>query len=476
MMRVSSLLLLLLLGVLSCAASGADASDLSVAFSSSAARAATHAVGGLLNSGPEYGSALLAPLRLGSFRGKHCLEGYDALAEAGAATIACSAAEEFSYLVVNGSTTARGGPGADGDWASWDATLDALVRIKRAWKLDRLALTIWNEPNNGFWNGTFAEYLELWRRTVLRLRANDPTITILGPTIDRFDLDYLGAFVDFTVKNGVVPDVLDWHAWGGVGGAMGPDRSACPCLYPPSLPCACGASVGNGSDVSAQHAATRAWLRTHHPDLVAIPIGHSEMVPMNARLFAGLTLGALAGLERAGAVFGAHSNWGEPLLNLTTCGFCELITCDDQAPPRAPRATYQVYAAYGNTSGVMAPVTRRCDDCDAFASYDGESESAWLAVGRYDFRSAAPRTVTLRATGVPPALVADGRVAVDLARIPNSLQYAVPAPTPMGATTLAARPSAAVAGAFDVDLAFDIEPHDVWTARLTRPPAASPAV
>ena len=36
---------------------------------------------------------------------------------------------------------------------------------------------------------------------------------------------------------------------------------------------------------------------------------------------------------------------------------------------RQPRATYQVYAAYGNTSGVMVPVSRHCDFADAFASY-----------------------------------------------------------------------------------------------------------
>lgn len=51
------------------------------------------------------------------------------------------------------------------------------------------------------------------------------------------------------------------------------------------------------------------------------------------------------------------------------------VTCNDQPPAgsdstRQPRATYQVYAAYGNTSGVMIPVTRHCKYADAFASYD----------------------------------------------------------------------------------------------------------
>jgi len=453
---------------------GNEPSDLTVAFPSGdgAARPATRACGGLLNSGPEYGSALLDPLRLGSYRGKGCLEYYDALAESGVRTIACSAAEEYAYLV-NGSDTNPGGPGAGGNWTRWDAMLDELLRVKRTRAMDRLALTVWNEPNSGFWHGTTDEYLELWRRTVLYVRRRDPTITILGPTIDDFDLGYLATFVNFSITENVMPDVLDWHAWGGAG-AMGPVEAACPCLYPAVLPCACAATVGNGSDLPAQHAAMRAWLEARHPDHAAVPFGNSEMVPMAARLFAGLTLGSLAGLERAGAVFAAHSNWGEPDLNLTQCGFCELVTCDDQPPAgpartRSPRATYQVYAAYGNTSGVMLPVERRCDDCDAFASYDAADATAWLALGRYDFRSDAPRNVTLRATGLPPALVAAASVRVELAKIPNRLQDALPAPLQMGARLAAARPSATVAGGYDIDLRLEIEPHDVWTVRLRRP-------
>ena len=55
----------------------------------------------------------------------------------------------------------------------------------------------------------------------------------------------------------------------------------------------------------------------------------------------------------------------------------ELVTCNDQPPvgddaTRQPRATYHVYAAYGNTSGLMVPVSRHCDFADAFASYVGQ--------------------------------------------------------------------------------------------------------
>jgi len=111
---------------------------------------------------------------------------------------------------------------------------------------------------------------------------------------------------------------------------------------------------------------------------VAFFAGHGEMVPQGARLWAGATLGALADAERAGAAFGVHSNWGEGAgsgwVHYHQCGFEELVTCNDQPPAgpdstRQPRATWHVYAAYGNTSGVMVPVSRHCDFADAFASY-----------------------------------------------------------------------------------------------------------
>ena len=198
-------------------------------------------------------------------------------------------------------------------------------------------------------------------------------------------------------------------------------------------------------------------------------------------------MGALAGLERAGAAFGVHSNWGEsgpgwePLGHYKQCGFEELVTCNDQPPAgpdatRQPRACYQVYAAYGNTSGVMAPVSRHCDDCDAFASYDdgpdghgGVVGTAWVTVGRYGPPTTTPnRTVHVRLSSLPPLLVSAGQTAVTLATIPNMLQRAVPHPTPLGTREHTVTRGADTLG-FDLDLHLPIINHDVWTVRVLKP-------
>jgi hypothetical protein len=89
--------------------------------------------------------------------------------------------------------------------------------------------------------------------------------------------------VNFAVANNVIPDILNWHELTG---------------------------NTHGSEIPEHHAQMRKWLQAHHPALADIPIGHNENVPGTATLWAGATLGALAGAERAGAVMAVHSNWG----------------------------------------------------------------------------------------------------------------------------------------------------------------------
>ena len=128
----------------------------------------------------------------------------------------------------------------------------------------------------------------------------------------------------------------------------------------------------------------------------------------------------------------------------------------------------------------MAPVSRHCDDADAFASYDAGGGSdgddtatnmgtAWLVVGRYqsDPKAGPNRTVHMQLSGLPAGLVSGGQTAVTLAKIPNRLQLAVPHPVPMGRSVLNVTRSA-ISG-FDLDLQLPIGTHDVWTVRVLRP-------
>eukprot|EP01050_Picozoa_sp_SAG11_P009502 SAG11_NODE_897_length_6637_cov_8.510320_2_plen_679_part_00 len=446
----------------------------SQSLSSVAARPATRACAGLLNGGPEFGAKFLKPLRMANYRGVACRtpSAYNAMKAAGATNIMCDVnqnlppgAQECTVMPsLQNTTTCATSRFSAGNWTPYDTLVTELVRSRigpghGSWGIS-------NEPNDGFWPGCKSgcttpdpAWLEIWNRTVRLIRAADQTAIIVGPSINTFSLEFLTPFVSYAVANGVMPDMLDWHEL----------------------------SPGNGSDIPQHHATMRRWLRENHPTFANISIGHGETIPSTSRLWAGETLGALAGLERAGAAFGIHSNWGEsgpgwePQGHYKQCGFEELVTCNDQPPAgsdatRQPRACYLVYAAYGNTSGVMAPVSRQCNDADAFASYDpgtsglnGSPTTAWLVVGRYGGLSVRSRSVHVRLSGLPATLVSNGQVTVTIAHIPNKLQLAVPHPLPMGTVRYNVSSSPALALGFDLDLHLTIPNHDVVTARVLRP-------
>ena len=124
----------------------------------------------------------------------------------------------------------------------------------------------------------------------------------------------------------------------------------------------------------------------------------------------------------------------------------------------------------------MVPVSRHCNDSDAFASFNDGSDghsvtSAWLVAGRYEGQPGHnARSLRVRLSELPAALVNGGRTSVTLAKIPNRMQLPVPHPVPMGTTFHNVTRSDDVPGAFDLDLEItNFGTHDVWTVRVLRP-------
>ena len=435
-------------------------------------RPATRAAAGLLNGGPEFGNRFMDPLRMGNYRGLDCRNPrlYKVMRRAGVHNIQCDVDQWLNCTAqpqsLQNTSACQIWPGRDGDWRPYESLVRGIVASQVG---PEVSFGVSNEPNS-VWPGCrnitggcetpHTQWLEVWKHTVLQIRATDKAATIVGPSIAGFNMAFMAAFVDYSVANDVVPTMLDWHEFG-----------------------------QNGSEIPAHHATMRSWLSVHHPALAKIPIGHGETISEPARLMAGHTLGVIAGLERAGAAFGVHSTWGPevrgflPTGHYKHCSFAELVTCNDQPGPavgsdstRLPRATYHVYAAYGNTSGVMVPVSRHCNDSDAFASFDDGSgglkpSSAWLVAGRYEGQPGhTARTLRVRLSELPAALVNGRRTSVTLAQIPNRMQLPVPHPLPMGTTLHNVTRSADVPGAFQLDLEIaDFGTHDVWTVRVLRP-------
>ena len=455
--------LMLLLFHLLLAAGRSDlppAPDLVISFEN-ASRPATHAAAGLLHGTASYNlsamSALLAPLQISSYRGNECYKEYDTLARLGVSNVQSIVGDWWyrQYCVPNCSAPGQAPPGKGGDWAPYEAWLRNLTAHKPG---PLMWYDISNEPNVksplGWpvatnWGVPDADWLEMWRRSVLLIRATDNETKILGPSTNAFDFSFLTRFLIYAANNSVLPDILNWHELQNT----------------------------NGSEVPGHHEKMRAWLRQEVPSAATMPIAHNEIVPANSRLYAARTLGALAGAERAGAVSCVHSNWWEHVAsNLTgvrhpyqSCPLDELITCDDQALPRSPRSTWWVYRAYANTSGVMLKSERRCNDADVLASYDGAhgEPTAWAVAGYYG--AGSRRTVRLRWDSMPTVLQrrhADGNrsVGVTVALIHNTLQEdARGGPTQLSDTVV----PLGVDGS--LSMVVELGSQDVATVRLRRP-------
>jgi xylan 1,4-beta-xylosidase len=95
-------------------------------------------------------------------------------------------------------------------WADWRAINLALARhMYVKWSLKGLYYEIWNEPDWGFWTGTPAEYLELYRYAVNGIRTADPTAKVGGPAGGT--LSWIEALLQFAQSNSLPLDFVSWH-------------------------------------------------------------------------------------------------------------------------------------------------------------------------------------------------------------------------------------------------------------------------
>lgn len=106
-------------------------------------------------------------------------------------------------------------PGDNGNWTDYDAFLTRLINDVRASGLS-VQWDIWNEPNiTIFWNRPISQYLELWRRTYQRIRAEFPNQLIVGPScacVPSTTHAFWNQYLDFVRSTGTVPDIISWHS------------------------------------------------------------------------------------------------------------------------------------------------------------------------------------------------------------------------------------------------------------------------
>ncbi|WP_433796753.1 RICIN domain-containing protein [Actinoplanes sp. CA-252034] len=279
-------------------------------------------------------------------------------------------------------------PGDNGSWTDYDAFLTRVIADVKATGVP-VQWDIWNEPNiTLFWNRTQAQYLELWRRTYQRLRADMPGTLIVGPSLAGVPTTtgaWWNQYLDHVKATATVPDIVSWHA----------------------LP----------SDPVANVAAANTTLDSRgiaHPRPYQInEYGASdEQNPGDGAWY-------IARLERAGAD-GLRANWasGGNLHN----DLGNLLTHDSAGQYR-PKGEWWVYRFYAGQTGTGVSTTASAG-YDAYATRSSGNAKVLVGGGR----TTGTVTVNLRNLGSTSGVVVGNQVRVRVQRIPYNSGGAVPGP------------------------------------------------
>ena len=285
----------------------------------------------------------------------------------------------------DGSCSVPNYPGDGGDWTAYTTFIDQLITdFKAAGMTGKdVRWELWNEPDySGFWKGSQAQWLEMWKRGYQQVRAALPDAVIEGPSTAGGVGGWFTAFLDYAKTNNVVPDYIGWHEAGG-GDPVNDAKSARSALS------SRGINVTN-LDVS-EYGSTG--------DQTA---GHSAWY--------------LARFERAG-LDGLRSNWGGGNGLYATLG--GMVTNSWQ-----PKGQYWIYKRYADQTGLQAAVTAGAQ-ADAVAYLDAAARRSIIVVGN---KGGVTGTVSVKITNIPADLQAAGTAQVQIENMPDGTA-AVTAPT-----------------------------------------------
>lgn len=82
-----------------------------------------------------------------------------------------------------------------------------------------ISWNVWNEPDDffstGSWDGTRQQFFETYLAAYQAIRSVlGSTAVIVGPSISRYDADFLAAFADYCLAQGCEINLLSWHELG----------------------------------------------------------------------------------------------------------------------------------------------------------------------------------------------------------------------------------------------------------------------
>jgi len=387
--------------------------------------------------------SFVAPLKLQLFRGnaEEIVESAARLHALGVQQVQVVVSDTYGY---DGPW-----PGDDGSYSKWDQVIDEVVA--KVAGVDGIAFDIWNEPNGGivpqmkdFWKPSKQQFFETWEHGVRRLRTLVPNATIVGPSSNnigdglifgRWGQQWMHDFLIFAHENDVMPDVVSWHE-----------------LLPSSI------EPRHGHILMDETQKLRSWMAENN--IPSRPLSINEYTPQDANTKPGTTAGFIAALERSEVASAAHSCWdddqscGDDFASNCWSGTLDgLLSC----PSRTPRATWWVYAAYGNMTGTKVTFDRNSNIGDGIAVLDGSA--ARILVGTYASRH---KSILMSVTSIPEEMQLSSSVFVTIRRISGTDWNPL------------SEPDVVLAQVMDVAsgeliLSLDAQPEDAFTIEVTQP-------
>ncbi len=279
-------------------------------------------------------------------------------------------------------------PGDNDNWTDYNNFLTRLMADVRATGVP-VQWDIWNEPNlTMFWNRPQSQYLELWRRTYQRLRAEMPGTLIVGPSfagVPSLTGAWWNQYLDHVRANNVIPDIFSWHSL-------------------PSDPV---------SDVAAANATLdRRGIPHPRPYQINEYGWTTEQNPGDGSWY-------ITRLERAGAD-GLRANWASTNNLHNDLGN---LLVRNSAGQHQPKGEWWVYRFYAGQTGSISTVTPS-PAYDAFATK--ASGNAKILVGGGG--TTGNIAVNIRGLASTSGIVANNQVRVRVQRIPYNGGGAVAGP------------------------------------------------
>jgi hypothetical protein len=298
------------------------------------------------------------------------------------------------------------------NWAAYETRLRGIVRMLRDNHLSG-TVDVWNEPDIPmFWNGTRAQFHELYLRAYRVIREEmGPDVALGGPTLGTYIHADVEAFLEYCLANGCEVNDLTYHTL---------DDS------PPGI-----AVIA----ADARDARTSFLENPRYAPLKIRRIVTNEIVgPRYTHQPAG-TLTHYAEFEAGGADLGARSTWSNPE------AFAGMLSGLLTAGSLQPRSVWWAHKLYADSVATRVASSVSGPQIVALASRASDTPFPQVLVGHVDYvRSYTREPASLNAQLVlnnitsMPLFNGVRRVTVRIESIPDTGEAALSAPVPLAET------------------------------------------